>query len=281
MSEDKPHPRTGAGSWLDSVFLRLSNAPRTSQDLRDLIATARHNEVVNDDVLGIIEGALQVADLQVRHIMVPRPQMEVVQADTELEQVLRQITTSVHSRYPVLGESADQVLGMLLAKDLLPWLLDPQPGQQTAASLMRPAVLVPESMRLIVLLREFRQNRNHMAIVIDEYGSVAGLVTIEDVLEEIVGEIEDETDQEGARFISKVGEAEYQVKAQTPIEDFNREFDADFSGDEFDTIGGLILQQFGYLPTRNEKVELAGFEFLVDHADRRKIHSVRVHVGNR
>ena len=281
MNEVRSNGQEGGPSWLEKIALRLSTGPQSRRSLRDQIAAAHDNEVIDDDAQGIIEGAMRVADMQVRHIMVPRPQMEVIRADAGLEEILRQVTESVHSRYPVMGENAGEVLGILLAKDLLPHLLNPGDIPAGVTQLMRPAVLVPESKRLNLLLREFRNSHNHMAIVIDEYGGVAGLVTIEDVLEEIVGDIEDETDLEADRFISKIGEAEYLVKALTPIDDFNREFDCDFSDDEFETIGGLVMQRFGYLPSRNEKIELEGFEFQVINSDRRKIHSVRVHVGNR
>ncbi|MCY4427823.1 MAG: CBS domain-containing protein [Halieaceae bacterium] len=281
MSEDRSNGEEGRTSWLEKIALRLSTGPKSRRSLRDHIAAAHDNEVIDDEAQGIIEGAMRVADMQVRHIMVPRPQMEVIRADAGLEEILHQVAESVHSRYPVMGDNAGEVLGILLAKDLLPLLLNPGEEPADVTPLMRPVVLVPESKRLNVLLREFRNSRNHMAIVIDEYGGVAGLVTIEDVLEEIVGEIEDETDLEADQFISKIGDAEYLVKALTPIDDFNREFDCDFSDDEFETIGGLVMQQFGYLPSRNEKIELEGFEFQVINSDRRKIHSVRVHVGNR
>jgi magnesium and cobalt transporter len=208
--------------------------------------------------------------------MVQRPQMEVIKADASLQEILPQIIQSAHSRYPVIGEKPDDVLGILLAKDLLTQVLKPNLEHFNVASLLRPAIAVPESKRLNVLLREFRENRNHMAIVIDEYGCVAGLVTIEDVLEEIVGEIEDETDQETDTFIRDLGDGDYLVKALTPIDEFNESFGADFSDDEFDTIGGLVMQQFGYLPGDNEITTLEGFEFKVVNADQRKIHSLHV-----
>jgi magnesium and cobalt transporter len=202
----------------------------------------------------------------------------VIKADASLREILPQIVESAHSRYPVIGESPDDVLGILLVKDLLPQILASEDDPFSVTELMRTSNVVPESKRLNVLLRDFRQNRNHMAIVIDEYGGVAGLVTIEDVLEEIVGEIEDEKDLETDVFIRKLDATHFLVKALTPIDDFNEEFGTDYSDDEFDTIGGLVMQQFGHLPERNETTTLEGFEFKVINADQRKIHSLRVRV---
>ena len=224
-----------------------------------------------------MEGALTVGEMQARDVMIPRAQMVVIRAGATLEEVLPQIIHTGHSRYPVVGESTDDVLGILLAKDLLPFVLNPDANFDISA-LLRSAVIVPESKRLNVLLREFRQARNHMAIVIDEYGGVAGLVTIEDVLEEIVGEIEDETDTDEEIHIRKLTEDSYIVQAQTPVEDFNEAFNVDFSDEEFDTIGGLVLQAFGRLPTRNETIDFDGFEFRVINSDQRKLNSLRVTV---
>jgi magnesium and cobalt transporter len=280
VNDERSNGETSDKSWIEKIALAFSSEPKTTQDLKDIIAIARENSVIDDDVQGILEGAMQIADMQARDIMVPRPQMAVIKADATLAEILEQITESAHSRYPVVGENPDDILGILLAKDLLPRVLASDNDGFSVASLLRSAHVVPESKRLNVLLREFREDRNHMAIVIDEYGGVAGLATIEDVLEEIVGEIEDETDQESDAFIRKIGEAEYLVKALTPIDDFNDEFQSDFSDYEFDTIGGLVMQQFGYLPSHNESTQLEDFEFKVVNADQRKIHSLRVRVGN-
>jgi magnesium and cobalt transporter len=202
--------------------------------------------------------------------------MVVVKEDATLEELLPQIIESAHSRFPVIGENTDEVLGILLAKDLLPRLLKSDTEPFAVSELMRPCFVVPESKRLNVLLREFRQNRNHMAIVIDEYGGVAGLITIEDVLEEIVGEIEDETDTDEDEFIRKITDTEFFVKALTPIEDFNEYFETQLSDEEFDTIGGLVIQAFGHMPARGETTTFEGFRFKVIHADQRKIQSLRV-----
>ena len=213
--------------------------------------------------------------MQVRDIMIPRAQMTVIKIDADLDEALPQIIHAAHSRFPVIDDNLDNVIGILLAKDLLPLVLEREP-EFDLRSLLRPAVVVPESKRLNVLLREFRQNRNHMAIVIDEYGGVAGLVTIEDVLEEIVGEIEDETDVDEGRDIRKISPTEFFVKAQTPIEDFNEHFGVTFSNEEFDTIGGLVVNAFGHMPTRSETTYLERFEFKVVNADQRRLLSLRV-----
>jgi magnesium and cobalt transporter len=202
--------------------------------------------------------------------------MRVIKAECTLQEILPQIIQSAHSRYPVIGDSPDDILGILLAKDLLPQILEPDHDNFSIQDLLRETVVVPESKRLNVLLREFRENRNHMAIVIDEYGGVAGLVTIEDVLEEIVGEIEDETDAQADRFIRKISAEDFLVKALTPIEDFNAYFDCTFPDEEFDTIGGLVTHAFGHMPARNEVATIDNFEFKVVNADQRKIHSLRM-----
>jgi len=267
---------TGDRSWLDKIALLFSSEPRNRRDLREVLLVAAENEVIDEDAREIMEGAMQVSDMQARDIMVPRAQMTVIRADAPLEEILPQIINSAHSRYPVIGENMDDVLGILLAKDLLPQILEPDREDFNIRELLRPTVMVPESKRLNVLLREFRENRNHMAIVIDEYGGVAGLVTIEDVLEEIVGDIEDETDEQGDRYIRRLADDDFLVKALTPIEDFNDHFHCKFSDEEFDTIGGLVLHAFGHMPSRNEITTIENFEFKVVNADQRKIHSLRM-----
>ena len=264
-------------SWLDRLTQMVTGTPYTRADLEGLLELAAENEVIDEDAKTIMEGALTVGEMQARDVMIPRAQMVVIRAGATLEEVLPQIIHTGHSRYPVVGESTDDVLGILLAKDLLPFVLNPDANFDVSA-LLRPAVIVPESKRLNVLLREFRQARNHMAIVIDEYGGVAGLATIEDVLEEIVGEIEDETDTDEEIHIRKLTKDSYFVQALTPVEDFNEAFDVDFSDEEFDTIGGLVLQAFGRLPTRNETINFDGFEFRVINSDQRKLNSLRVTV---
>ena len=276
MNEDRFSGEPDERSWLDKITHLFSSEPRTRADLEDVLSIAADNEVIDQDARSIIEGAMQVSDMQARDIMIPRSQMVVIKAEQNLEEILPQIIRAAHSRYPVIGDSNDDVLGILLAKDLLPLILDREHADLQIADLLRQTLVVPESKRLNVLLREFRENRNHMAIVIDEYGGVAGLVTIEDVLEEIVGEIEDETDVEEDQFIRKISDQDFFVKALTPIEDFNSYFNANFSAEEFDTVGGLVLQAFGHMPARNEVTTLEDFEFKVINADQRKIHSLRM-----
>lgn len=261
---------------LGRIAQAFSSEPRSREDLQEILQIAVANDILDEDEHSIIEGAMEVSGMQARDIMVPRPQMVVIKADSTLEEILPQITRSKHSRYPVIGESHDDVLGILLAKDLLPQILEEQHDDFDVRQLLRQSVVVPESKRLNVLLREFRENRNHMAMVIDEYGGVAGLVTIEDVLEEIVGEIEDETDEAEDQFIRRISDDDFFVKALTPIEDFNAFFNVELSEEEFDTIGGLVMQAFGHMPSRNEVTEIEGFEFKVINADQRKIHSLRL-----
>ena len=276
MNTTDPRPtETDDRSWLDRLTQMVTGTPYTRSDLEGLLKLAAENEVIDQDARTIMEGALLVGDMQARDAMIPRAQMVVIRDSATLQEVLPQIIHSGHSRYPVVGDSTDDVKGILLAKDLLPFALEPE-GSFEIAALMRAAVIVPESKRLNVLLREFRQQRNHMAIVIDEYGGVAGLVTIEDVLEEIVGEIEDETDADDEVQIRKLTESTFFVQALTPIEDFNEAFGSTFSDEEFDTIGGLILNAFGRLPNRNETTHLEGFEFKVINSDQRKLNSLRV-----
>jgi len=273
----KPVATVTTSRGLKKIGLLFSSEPRTKEDLQDVLKVAAENELIDRDAYTIIEGAMQVADLHARDIMIPRAQMEVVKEDATLAELLPQIIESAHSRYPVVGDNNDQVLGILLAKDLLPRLLAEEQDSFSVTELMRPSFVVPESKRLNVLLKEFRQNRNHMAIVIDEYGGVAGLVTIEDVLEEIVGEIEDETDtDEEDDFIRRITDTEFFIQALTPIEDFNDYFGTELSDEEFDTIGGLVIQAFGHMPARNETTSFEGFRFKVIHADQRKIQSLRV-----
>ena len=272
---DTHTPENDERSWVERLTQFLSGTPQNRADLEGLLELAVNNELIDDDAKTIMEGALSVSDMQVRDIMIPRAQMTVIKIDAELDEALPQIIHAAHSRFPVIDDNLDNVIGILLAKDLLPLILEREP-EFDLRRLLRPAVVVPESKRLNVLLREFRQNRNHMAIVIDEYGGVAGLVTIEDVLEEIVGEIEDETDVDEGLDIRKISPTDFFVKAQTPIEDFNEHFGVSFSNEEFDTIGGLVVNAFGHVPTRSETTYLQRFEFKVVNADQRRLLSLRV-----
>lgn len=262
-------------SWLDRLTHFISGEPQNKSDLEGVLSLAEEHEIIDEDARKIMEGALSVTDMQVRDIMIPRAQMVVIDSDQPLLEAIPQIIQAGHSRYPVIGDGIDDVVGILLAKDLLP-LVQANMDVPSITELMRPVIAVPESKRLNVLLREFRQNRNHMAIVIDEYGGIAGVITIEDVLEEIVGEIEDETDVEEGQLIRPVSDITFIVEALTPIEDFNAFFDTSFSDEEFDTIGGLVINAFGQLPTRNQTIRLNQFEFKVTHADERRLTRLRV-----
>ncbi len=275
MSEDRSGNHGGDRTWIDKLALLFNSEPRTRRGLEDVLTLAVENEVIDQDARNIMQGAMQVSDMQARDIMIPRSQMVFIKAEGTLEDILPQIIRSAHSRYPVVGDNPDVVLGILLTKDLLPQILAADNGNFRIDKLLRPAMVVPESKRLNVLLREFRENRNHMAIVVDEYGGVAGLITIEDVLEEIVGDIEDETDPAADRYIHMIDANEFIVNALTPIEDFNAYFDCHFSDDEFDTIGGLVIQAFGYMPARHETTSIDDFHFEVVKADQRKIYSLR------
>jgi magnesium and cobalt transporter len=272
------HGRSHERSWLDRLLQSFSNSePKSQEELLKIIKEAAKNRVVDPEALEIIEGALGVSHLQVREIMVPRSQMVVINHEEKPREFLPKVIQSGHSRFPVIGESMDEIKGILLAKDLLPLILEPRENFNLC-EILRPANIIPESKRLNVLLKEFREKRYHMALVIDEYGGVSGLVTIEDILEEIVGDIEDETDDEEEDFIRQVAERDFILKALTPIEEFNEFFNASFSDDEFDTIGGILTHAFGHMPTRNEVVELDGFTFRVLYADSRQIHLVRLTV---
>ncbi|MEJ6654724.1 MAG: transporter associated domain-containing protein [Pseudomonas sp.] len=276
MSEDRSS--NGHKSWLERLTQAFVHEPRNRQELLDLLREAQHNEVLDIEALAIIEGALQVADMQVRDIMIPRSQMTTIKASQTPREFLPSVIEAAHSRFPVIGESIDDVLGILLAKDLLPLLLEGNTERFNIKDLLRPATCIPESKRLNVLLKEFRSTHNHMAIVIDEYGGVSGLITIEDVLEQIVGDIEDEHDIDDEDYIKPLPSGDYLIKGLTPIEDFNEQFDTGFSDEEFDTFGGLVMNAFGHLPKRNEIVELDGFRVRILNADSRRVHLLRVSV---
>ena len=274
MNDDRK-PEVEERSWLDRLTHFISGEPQTKSDLEDVLSLAEEHEIIDEDARKIMEGALLVTNMQVRDIMIPRAQMIVIDSDESVQEALPKIIDAGHSRFPVIGEGMDDVIGILLAKDLLP-LVESDSAPPALRQLMRPVIAVPESKRLNVLLREFRQNRNHMAIVIDEYGGIAGLITIEDVLEEIVGEIEDETDVAEKKPIRPMSDGTFFVEALTAIDDFNAFFDTEFSDDEFDTIGGVVVNAFGQLPSRNQSIQLNDFEFSVIRADERRLSSLRV-----
>ena len=274
MTEDgKPVERRG---WLSRLKQQMSGEPQDRAALLEELREATERGLVDPDALEMLEGVLAVGELQVRDIMVPRSQMAVVERDAAPEQLLPVVVESGHSRFPVIGEDRDQIAGILLAKDLLRYYSEGGREQFDIREVVRPAVFVPESKRLNVLLKEFRKNRHHMAIVVDEYGGVAGLVTIEDVIEQIVGDIADEYDVEEDQSIRRDSERHYTVRALTRIEEFNRFFSTTFSDEEFDTIGGLVAHAFGRLPRRGESVRIDELEFRVLRADRRRIDLLRV-----
>lgn len=266
----------GTSSWLARLNKALSGEPQNLDQLIELLRDAEKRNLVDTQALAMIEGVLHVSEMQVREIMVPRTQMVVVNSDSQPDEFIGSVTESGHSRFPVIGDNRDEVEGILLAKDILEFYARGDEREFDMDDVMRPAVFIPESKRLNVLLREFRESRNHMAIVVDEYGGIAGLVTIEDVLEQIVGEIDDEHDTEEGSFIRRLGNGECTVKAITPIEDFNEYFHTDFSDEEFDTIGGVVIKGFGHLPRRNETTRVGGVMFKVLRADDRRVHLLRV-----
>src|SRR5512134_2790802 len=261
-------------SLLERIGAILMREPEDREQLVELLRSAYERNLIDADALGMIEGALQVSELQARDIMVPRAQMDMVDLHETPEQILPRVIEAGHSRFPVYDDNKDDIVGVLLAKDLLRYFAG---HEFSLRDMLRPAVFVPESKRLNVLLRDFRRNRNHMAIVVDEYGGVAGLLTIEDVLEQIVGEIEDEFDLDaGEDNIIADRNGMYRVKAQTEISSFNETFGTHFSDEEYDTVGGLLLSRFGRLPKRGEEIELDNLKFRVQRADSRRLHSLLV-----
>lgn len=254
----------------------MSGEPQDRDALVEDLREATERGLLTADALEMLEGVIAVGDLQVRDIMVPRSQMSVVARDDGVEQLLPIVVESGHSRFPVIGEDRDQVIGILLAKDLLRYYAENAPGDFDIRECIRPAVFVPESKRLNVLLKEFRKSRHHMAIVVDEYGGVAGLVTIEDVIEQIVGDIADEYDVEEDQPIRRDGERQYTVRALTRIAEFNEYFGTHYSDAEFDTIGGLVAHGFGRVPRRGDALKLEELEFRVLRADRRRIDLLKV-----
>jgi len=278
MNEDQSGNGSGKKTWAEKIGQAFSHQPRNRDELLEVLKEACVGGIVDADALAMMEGAVEVSETQVRDAMIPRSQMVVVHADSPLEEFLPHIVESGHSRFPVIGEDKDEVVGILLAKDLLPHVA---PGGKPIdlATCIRPAVVIPESKRLNVLLRDFRVSHNHMAIVVDEYGGVSGLITIEDVLEEIVGEIDDEYDEEEEAFIQQTGENIYMVQALTPIDDFNEILGSDFSDDDYGTIGGLLLAQFGRVPEFGDVVTLGDrFEFRVIKANNRRIITLEMNV---
>ena len=261
-------------SLLERISHWLMREPEDREQLIELLHGAYENSLMDADALAMIEGVLQVSEMRVGEIMIPRAQMDIIDINDPPEVFIPFVIETAHSRFPVIDKDKDDVIGILLAKDLLRHYAE---SDSDIRGMLRPAVFIPESKRLNVLLKEFRSNRNHIAIVVDEYGGVAGLVTIEDVLEQIVGDIEDEYDfDETEDNIIREHDGVFRVKAGTEIEDFNQTLGAQFSDEEFDTVGGLVVSRFGHLPKRGESVKFDGFNFSVLRADSRRLHAVRV-----
>lgn len=278
MSDDRTNgqPR----SWLERFTDLFSDDPQTRQDIKVIVREAAERSVVDPETLTIIEGALQVSEMQVRDIMIPRSQMMSMSIDDSIKDYLPNVIESAHSRFPVMGEGQDEVLGILLAKDLLSLILNEHRTDFRLKEVIRPATFVPESKRLNVLLQEFRSNRNHMAIVVDEFGGIAGLVTIEDVLEQIVGEIEDEHDfDDDDSLIKPIDEQRFMVKALTTIDDFNEHFQSHLPSNEFDTIGGIVTHHFGRVPECDEHITIERFNFTVVNGNSRRINLLEVTVS--
>lgn len=276
-ANDESDSSQAPDSWVRRLGKSLVGPPRSRHEVLEMLREAQRDDILEADALWMIEGVMQVAETQVRDIMVPRSQMVVIDHETTLDETLSVVVESGHSRFPVIGDSRDEVVGLLLAKDLLRFVMENNGSEQEdrrfdLGGILRPAAFVPESKRLNVLLKEFRSRRNHMAIVVDEYGGVAGLVTIEDVLEQIVGEIDDEYDQDEGACILRQERGRYLVKALTPIEEFNRHFGAHFSDEEFDTVGGLVTHELGHMAKRGESVILDRYQFNVQRADNRRVH---------
>jgi magnesium and cobalt transporter len=269
----------GQRSWIDRLGDALLREPTDRQQLIHLLRDAEQRHLLDADALAMIEGVLEVSQMQVRDIMVPRKQMVTVDRTDSPETFLPVLIESAHSRFPVIGDNKDEVVGILLAKDMLAYFVRQEKEGFDLRELLRPVVFIPESKRLNVLLKEFRASRNHMAVVVDEYGGVAGLVTIEDVLEQIVGEIEDEHDVDEDIAIFKSNDGSYTIKAFTEIEEFNEFFGSHLGDDDFDTVGGYVVNQFGHMPKRDEQVLIDDrFLFTVLRADKRQVHLLRMAV---
>ncbi len=266
--------------WCNILITKIlryffSKKIKNHKQMLSILEEAKFNEIITQEALDMIEGVMQVSDMQARDIMVPRSQMVVLDLESEIEEFLPQMIESGHSRFPVMGENRDEILGIIMAKDLLPFILQ-KDKKINVKELLRPTMIIPESKRLNMLLKEFRMNRHHMAIIADEYGGISGLVTIEDILEQIVGDIEDEFDPKEDNNIIKLNDNVYHVQALTPIIEFNEYFNADLSEEEFDTIGGLVLNNFGHFPGKNESVIIDQFKLKILNADKRRIRLLKV-----
>ena len=273
MSEDPPS--TPPRSWFERITQALSGEPQSREELIEELRHAQANGLLSNDTLSMVEGAIEVADLTVSDVMVPRAQMVSLPIDAPLKQILADVLESGHSRFPVHAGDKDEILGILLAKDLLRCFAEG--ADCDIRKLLRPVTMIPESKRLNILLKEFRLSRNHMAIVVDEYGGVAGLITIEDVLEQIVGDIDDEhDDEEEPTLMHAQPGGDWLVSALTPIADFNEQTGSSYSDEEFDTIGGMVTSEFGHLPEVGEEIVVGDYLFHVTEADDRRVQQFRV-----
>jgi magnesium and cobalt transporter len=277
MNEDNSQNSEGPSrkTFFERIGQLFQGDPKDRQELVEVIRDSEVNELIDHDTKDMLEGVIQISEMRIRDIMIPRSQIVTVDKSADLDQLIALITDAQHSRYPIISEDKDHVEGMLLAKDLLKYL-----GSESTSfhidEVIRPAVVVPESKRVDRLLKEFREERYHMAIVVDEFGGVSGLVTIEDILEEIVGEIEDETDDEEEQDIRKLSKHTFSINALTTIEDFNEAFSTQFSDEEVDTVGGLVMTAFGHLPERGEVVQIDNYQFKVTSADNRRVVQLQV-----
>lgn len=277
MSDDNPHSRSGsaAKSWLERIAAIFTAEPQDLSDLEEVIAEANSRNLIDSDTKGMLQGVLDVSKMRARDIMVPRSQMATIDIDQPLSEFLPILLENNHSRYPVVNEDKDHIEGILIVKDILQYALTPD-VEWHLKDLLRPAVIIPESKRVDALLKEFRQKRYHMAIVVDEYGGVSGLITIEDILEQIVGDIEDEHDNEEGSDIRQLGSHVYLVSALTPLDEFNESFGTSFDEEEAGTIGGIVLHAFGHMPTKGEVIELSGLTFKVHKANSRRLVQLQV-----
>lgn len=278
MTDDDSDDRSG-GTWYGRLRRVLKGEAATRDDLLDWLRQSHAQTVLDADELAMLEGVLAVSETQVRDVMVPRSQMAVLERDAPRDEVLKAIVESGHSRFPVIGKDREEVVGILLAKDVLRHFVATLDQDFDVSRYIRPATFIPESKRLNALLKEFRGSRNHIAIVVDEYGGITGLLTIEDVLEEIVGEIDDEHDAAEIAPIQEQGPGHYHVHALARIEEFNAFFDANLDDENYDTVGGLVMHELGHLPRKGEVLQLGEFRFQVLQADRRRVHSIEVTRG--
>jgi magnesium and cobalt transporter len=277
MSDDNPHSGRGsaAKSWLDRIAAIFTAEPQDLSDLQAIITEANVRALIDTDTKGMLQGVLAISKMRARDIMVPRSQMATIDIDQPLAEYLPILLENNHSRYPVVNEDKDHIEGILIVKDILQYALKPQTEWQLS-DILRPAVIIPESKRVDALLKEFRQQRYHMAIVVDEYGGVSGLITIEDILEQIVGEIDDEHDEIEGSDIRKLGSHVFLVSALTPLDDFNEAFATSFDEAEASTIGGIVLHAFGHMPVKGEQINLAGLTFKVNKANNRRLVQLQV-----